>query len=104
MYFPTIGNQQPCETCISLPCLELTVLWLGSVQLSIMANNSSKQESARTTLLGIKQEMAKPRIVKSARAAAPEQLEVFPLSGSAWPGLAPPSRRPHRLVTHPGSL
>jgi hypothetical protein len=69
-----------------------------------MANNSSKQESARATLIGIKQEMAKPRIAKSARGLGPEQLEVFPLSGSAWPGLARPSRRPHRLVTHPGSL
>jgi hypothetical protein len=95
---------QPCKACIPLPCPELTVLWLGNVQLSIMANNSSNQESAKATLSGIKREMAKPRITKSARGLEPEQLKVFPLSGSGWPGLARPSRRPHRLVTYSSKI
>jgi len=69
-----------------------------------MANKTSNKESVEAILGGIKKEMAKPRIAKSAREAERDELSVFPLSGSAWPGLARPARRPHRLVTHPEVL
>jgi len=69
-----------------------------------MAKKISNKESAEDILGGIKEEMAKPRIARSAREAGPEDLRVFPLSGSAWPGLARPVRRFCRLVTHPGAL
>lgn len=64
-----------------------------------MANKNSTKESETVTLRRIKKEMAKPRIAKSARRARPEMLRVFPLSGSEWPGLARPTRDPHRLVS-----
>lgn len=73
------------------------------MQSSIMADKNSNKESAKAIFGGIKKEMAKPRIAKSAREAEPEELGVFPLSGSAWPGLARPTRRAHRLLTHPGA-
>ena|SRR5271165_938247 len=82
---------------------ELTVHDWMTVQSSIMANKNSTKESQETTLSWIKEEMAKPRISKSARSADPEILRAFPLSGSEWPGLARLTRRPRRLVTHPGA-
>ena len=81
----------------------MTVLSASGVQSSIMANKISDKESAKAILSGIKKEMAKPRIAKSAREAKPENLSVFPLSGSASPELARPASRPYRLVTHPGA-
>ena len=73
------------------------------MQSSIMTNKTSNKESAKAILGGVKKEMAKPRIAKSAREAEPKGLSVFPLSGSAWPGLARPARRAHRLLTHPAA-
>ena len=69
-----------------------------------MAKKMTKKESARVTLRDVKEEMAKPRVAKSARSGEPEELRVFPLSGSSWPGLGTPARRYLKAVTHPGAL
>jgi len=66
------------------------------------ANKNSNKESEEAILRGIKEEMAKPRIVSSAR--KPGMPHIFPLSGSQWTGSARPTRDPHRFVTHPGAL
>ncbi len=84
-------------------CTGLTVPGVGKVPSSIMTNKNSDKEAEIATLRAIKEQMAKPRIAKSARTAKPEDPPVFPLSGSAWPGSASPSRRHHRLATHPGA-
>jgi len=65
-----------------------------------MTNNISNKESAKAVLVDIQKEMANPRIVKSAREAAPEEPGVFPISQSRWPGLG---RRIRKLATHPGA-
>lgn len=48
-------------------CSELTVHRSRKVQSSIMANKNSKKESEEAILREIKEEMAKPRVVRSAR-------------------------------------
>ena len=42
-----------------------------------MANKNSNKEAEKATLNGIKEEMAKPRIAKSARIVEPEMLPIF---------------------------
>jgi hypothetical protein len=73
------------------------------VQSSIMANKTVDTKAAKAILIGIKEEMAKPRVAKSARAAELKEAFTFPLSESRWPGLARPGRRIHKPVTHPGA-
>lgn len=68
-----------------------------------MHNKTLNKEAADAILSGIKEEMAKPRIAKSARGAEPEESLTFPLSESRWPGLARPGHRAHKPVTHPGA-
>jgi len=63
-----------------------------------MAKKNSNKESEKATLGRVEEEMAKPRIAKSARIAEPEMLHIFTLSESKWPGLARPIRRSHRLI------
>jgi transposase len=97
------GARQYCRT-IPPACTELTVYLGGKVQSSVMAKKMTKNESARATLREVKIEMAKPRVAKSARSAEPQESRVFPLSGSAWPGLGTPVRRFPKVATHPGAL
>jgi hypothetical protein len=73
------------------------------MQSSIMSNKNSNKESEKAILSGIKEEMAKPRIAKSARAAEPKERPVSALNRIAGPGLARPSRRPRGPETHPGA-
>jgi hypothetical protein len=42
-----------------------------------MANKNSNKEAEKATLNEIKEEMAKPRIAKSARIVEPEMLPIF---------------------------
>jgi hypothetical protein len=67
-----------------------------------MNSKASDRESAKAILKDVQKEMAKPRMAKSARDQTPQESKVFPLSGSGWPGLARPARRPHRLVMRSG--
>ena len=97
------GARQHSST-IQPICIGLTVLLTGKVESSIMAKKIAKKESARATLRDVKEEMAKPRVAKSARSGEPKELRIFPLSGSSWPGLGTPVRRHLKGVTHPGAL
>jgi hypothetical protein len=88
-------------------CTALTIPYSAKVSSSGMSNKNSRKdkEAEAATLRAIKQQMAKPRIAKSARTATSEDAAAgFSLSGSVGAGLASPSRRRARLVTHPGSL
>jgi hypothetical protein len=67
-------------------CSELTVHGWKHVQSSTMTIRNSNKKSERATLDGIKEEMAKPRVAKSARRAKRETFRVFPLSGGGRPG------------------
>src|SRR5208283_1165042 len=93
------GYQYLADEFEDIACSELTVHGSRNVQSSIMANKNSIKESEEAILRGIKEEMAKPRIAKSARRARPELPRVFPLSGSQWPGLARPTRS--RIISSP---
>jgi len=84
-------------------CTGLTVPLIRKVQSSIMTKKRIMTEADTATLNGIKRQMAKPRVAKSARGGKPQELGVFPLSGSSWPGLAPARWHP-KVVTHPGAL
>jgi hypothetical protein len=68
-----------------------------------MPNKTSNNEEAEAILSSIKEEIAKPRTAKSARAVELEEPFTFPLSESRWPGLARPGRRAHKPVTYPGA-